>query len=51
MLFGFLSVVSSHLSKFLNQGLVRLIPKNANTNFIEVWWPIILLIVAYKIMA
>jgi hypothetical protein len=39
------------LFEFLNQGMVRLIPKNVARNSIGGWWPITFLIVAYKIMA
>jgi hypothetical protein len=36
---------------FLNQGLIKLIPKKAARDFISGWQPITLLIVSYEIMA
>lgn len=39
------------LSEFLNQGLIKLIPKNFTNDTIGGWRPITLLSVAYKIMA
>jgi hypothetical protein len=42
---------SNRLFKYLNQELIKLIPKNAAANTIMGWQPITLLGVAYKIMA
>jgi hypothetical protein len=42
---------SCHLSKFLNMGLVKLIPKNVAIDSIGGGWSVTLLIVVSKIMA